>query len=531
MVPRHSSVLAFVLRPQIRSNPFYRLTNALTGLSARAKDQQVCRYSHASLNPIIGSRCKPRTGWSRSKDLTESTSSRYLPSSRWSKASTRIDLNVNTSCVANRGFSSAAPFSTSAPRATAAASNKEPLLLHTFGTPNGRKVSIYLEELKKEYGLEYESQKIDISQNVQKEPWFIALNPNGRIPVLVDRQRGNLPVFETAAILLYLAHHYDVQHRFCFDPHSDPDDHNTMLQWMFWALTRWIGTHARTIKAAPVELPYAIKRYFDETERLYSVLEIRLADRDFLAGPGKGQYSLADINAFPWIAGHEFSGIENLKKWPKLNTNFVYLVGQSLLDTDDDDERTKEMLKPSRSVSFSWNIARHAPKYPRPRPGTAERPAYHAPDPLVNNSKAAVTELEEGALTFIHRPPPTAPSPFSTTLDPVSPLLRPSASTHTGPLPPRSRSTQAHPLVQLTDEQRRKMKELRVSDPAKYTRGVLAKMFNCSTELVGLVAALPKPQRKAAREAREEIHQANREKWSEKHSLVMAIRKKRREMW
>ncbi|KAF9046417.1 mitochondrial ribosomal protein subunit L20-domain-containing protein [Panaeolus papilionaceus] len=189
------------------------------------------------------------------------------------------------------------------------------------------------------------------------------------------------------------------------------------------------------------------------------------------------------------------------------------------------------MLKPTRSISFSWSIARNAPKYPRPRPGTSERPAYHAPDPLVNNPKAAVTELEEGSLTFIHRPPPTAPSPFSTTLDPISPLLRPSASARTGPLPPPSRSTKAHPLVQLTEEQRKQMRELRVSNPAKYTRGVLAKMFGCSNELVGHVAALPKPQRKAALKAREEIHEAHREKWSEKHSLVMAIRKKRREMW
>jgi len=73
---------------------------------------------------------------------------------------------------------------------------------------------------------------------------------------------------------------------------------------------------------APVEIPYAKKRYLDETERLYGVLEIRLADRDYLVGPGKGVYTIADINAQPWIAGHKFAGIETLDKWPNLKQWF-----------------------------------------------------------------------------------------------------------------------------------------------------------------------------------------------------------------
>lgn len=80
-------------------------------------------------------------------------------------------------------------------------------------------------------------EKIDISKNVQKEPWFIKLNPNGRIPVLVDRKRENFAVFETAAILLYLAQHCDMQLKFSFDRDRSPNDHSEMLQWIFFTVS------------------------------------------------------------------------------------------------------------------------------------------------------------------------------------------------------------------------------------------------------------------------------------------------------
>ena len=79
---------------------------------------------------------------------------------------------------------------------------------------------------------------IDISKNVQKEPWFLKMNPNGRIPVLVDRNRKDFTVFETAAILLYLAQHYDTTRKFTFDPTNEPDEHSVMLQWMFFAVSK-----------------------------------------------------------------------------------------------------------------------------------------------------------------------------------------------------------------------------------------------------------------------------------------------------
>ncbi|KAF4617840.1 hypothetical protein D9613_006084 [Agrocybe pediades] len=179
----------------------------------------------------------------------------------------------------------------------------KPFLLYTAGTPNGRKTSIYLEELKPWYWIGYDTYKIDISQNTQKEDWFLAINPNGRIPVLVDLAVDDFPVFETAAILLYLAQRYDRGFKFWFDPVADGKDYSTMLQWMFWAhggLGPMQGQSNHFQRFAPEDIPYAKKRYLDETERLFGVLQLRLQERDYLAGPGKGRYSLADINAFTW---------------------------------------------------------------------------------------------------------------------------------------------------------------------------------------------------------------------------------------
>ncbi|KAF9810541.1 hypothetical protein IEO21_06864 [Rhodonia placenta] len=201
--------------------------------------------------------------------------------------------------------------------ATAPAS--KPLLLYTAGTPNGHKVSILLEELKATYGVDYDVHKIDFAKNTQKEPWFVQLNPNGRIPVLLDRRRGDFPVFETAAILLYLAQHYDTTRRFAFDPQTSADDYSEMLQWIFFThggIGPMQGQANHFARFAPEDIPYAKKRYLDETKRLYGVLDIRLNGRDWLAGPGRGTYSIADMNAFPWVNGHAFCGIETLDEWP-----------------------------------------------------------------------------------------------------------------------------------------------------------------------------------------------------------------------
>ncbi|EPS98419.1 glutathione S-transferase C-terminal-like protein [Fomitopsis schrenkii] len=204
---------------------------------------------------------------------------------------------------------------------TAAAQTTKSFLLYTAGTPNGRKVSILLEELKVVYGIDYDVEKIDISKNVQKEPWFIKLNPNGRIPVLVDRKRSNFTVFETAAILLYLEQHYDTQFKFSFDRDRSPDDYSEMLQWIFFThggIGPMQGQANHFVRFAPEDIPYAKRRYLEETKRLYGVLNIRLNGRDWLAGSGRGTYSIADINAFPWVNGHAFCGIESMDEWPNV---------------------------------------------------------------------------------------------------------------------------------------------------------------------------------------------------------------------
>ncbi|KIM43341.1 hypothetical protein M413DRAFT_402042 [Hebeloma cylindrosporum] len=186
----------------------------------------------------------------------------------------------------------------------------------------------------------------------------------------------------------------------------------------------------------------------------------------------------------------------------------------------------------TRALAFTSNVVRrYAPKYPRPKPGTSERPAYHAPDPLTNNPKAVVTKLEKDGLTFIHRPPPTAPSPFSLTTAPASPLLRPPSTPHDGPLPPLSRSPPKPAPPRLSDEKLENLRKLRYENPQVYTRKKLAKMFKCTQSFVGQVAALRKPARNAVLKVRDEQHALAKAKWSEKHSIVKAIAAKRRELW
>ncbi|RDB22563.1 Disulfide-bond oxidoreductase YfcG [Hypsizygus marmoreus] len=198
----------------------------------------------------------------------------------------------------------------------------KPFVVYFAVTPNGVQPTILLEELKAFYpAVDYDIEKIDISKDQNKEPWFIKLNPNGRIPVLVDRSRDNFPVFETAAILLYLAHNYDKDYHFWFDPVKEPKDYSEMLQWIFFAhggIGPMQGQANHFGRFAPEDIPYAKNRYINETKRLYGVLEIRLADRDWLAGPGRGKYSIADIKAFPWVRIHKFAGVETLDEWPSV---------------------------------------------------------------------------------------------------------------------------------------------------------------------------------------------------------------------
>ncbi|KAI4525289.1 hypothetical protein K525DRAFT_360551 [Schizophyllum commune Loenen D] len=194
----------------------------------------------------------------------------------------------------------------------------------------------------------------------------------------------------------------------------------------------------------------------------------------------------------------------------------------------------------SVALTFRRTYASQATRfrYPRPKPGTSERPPARPADPLSTSNTAAATELEDEALTFIHRPPPSAASPISYTTLPASPLLRArSEASAEGEqsqraLPPVFRRADRKPTERVPDHAVLRMRELRNRDPAKYTRGVLARMFNTSEAFVGMVAAVSKKSaRKARLRERDALHAQNREQWSERREMIVAIRQKRRQFW
>ncbi|CAE7231970.1 unnamed protein product [Rhizoctonia solani] len=204
-------------------------------------------------------------------------------------------------------------------------SSSNELLLYTAASPNGYKVSILLEELKEAYGLQYTFRNIDIRNNEQKEPWFLKINPNGRIPALVDPSRDNFIVFESAAVILYLAQHYDKERKFSYDPVTEPNLYSEQLQWIFFThggIGPIQGQAGHFYRFAPETIPYALDRFINEVKRLYSgkFLNEHLSNRDYLVGSGKGRYGLADMNAFPWVRAHRWAGIENMDDYPHVQT-------------------------------------------------------------------------------------------------------------------------------------------------------------------------------------------------------------------
>ena len=181
--------------------------------------------------------------------------------------------------------------------------------LYTSPTPNGYKVSITLEEL----GLPYEVHPIDLSSGAQKEPWFTAINPNGRIPAIVDRDNGGFAVFESGAIMLYLAE----QAGALIPP--DREGRSRVIQWLMFqmgGLGPMMGQANVFTRYFPEHLPSAIERYRRESRRLLEVLDVQLADNEYLAG----DYSIADIANFCWARLHEWPGVaidglDHLKRW------------------------------------------------------------------------------------------------------------------------------------------------------------------------------------------------------------------------
>lgn len=184
------------------------------------------------------------------------------------------------------------------------------ITLYTWGTSNGRKVSIMLEET----GLPYRVIPINIGQGAQFAPEFVALNPNSKIPVIVDEDgpgAGPITIIESGAILIYLA-----EKSGAFLPVA-PRARLETLQWLMFqmgGLGPMLGQAHHFRRAAPEPVPYAVARYEQEAARLYGVLERRLESRPWLAGE---EYTIADIASFPWIARHEWQGI-NLNTYPSV---------------------------------------------------------------------------------------------------------------------------------------------------------------------------------------------------------------------
>jgi len=181
--------------------------------------------------------------------------------------------------------------------------------LYTASTPNGWKVSVALEEL----ALPYEVHPIDLGKLTQKEPWFLAINPNGRIPAIIDRDEENFAVFESGAILVYLAEKTGQ-----LMP-TDVRGRSQVMQWLMFQMGGvgpMMGQANVFHRYAPEKIPFAIERYQRESRRLLAVLDARLADHEYLAG----DYSIADIANVCWARGHawggiDVSGLDHLARW------------------------------------------------------------------------------------------------------------------------------------------------------------------------------------------------------------------------
>ena len=194
------------------------------------------------------------------------------------------------------------------------------ITLYYWPTPNGHKITIFLEEA----GVQYRISPVNIGEGEQFRPEFLAISPNNRMPAIVDdapRDGGEpLSVFESGAILLYLAEKTGK-----FLP-EDTRGRVRVLEWLFWqvgGLGPMAGQNHHFGRYAPQKIPYAIDRYVNETNRLYGVLDRRLAREPFLAG----EYSIADMAAYPWIVPHEAQG-QNLRDFPNVERWFEAIAAR-----------------------------------------------------------------------------------------------------------------------------------------------------------------------------------------------------------
>lgn len=220
--------------------------------------------------------------------------------------------------------------------------------LHYWPTPNGHKITLFLEET----GLPYTIHPVNISAGDQFKPDFLKIAPNNRMPAIVDHDPpgGGAPVsvFESGAILLYLAEKTGQ-----FLP-KDLRGRYQVLQWLFWqmgGLGPMAGQNHHFVQYAPEKIPYAMERYVKETNRLYGVLNRRLEGRDFIDDEG---YSIADMAAYPWIVPHErqqqkLEDFPNLKRWfeaikARPATERAYEKGKQVNTTPTVNENSRSVL-------------------------------------------------------------------------------------------------------------------------------------------------------------------------------------------
>ncbi|MDJ0799642.1 MAG: glutathione binding-like protein [Calothrix sp. MO_167.B12] len=180
--------------------------------------------------------------------------------------------------------------------------------LYTFTTPNGRKPAIMLEEV----GLPYTLHKIDISKGEQFTPEFIAINPNSKIPAIIDQETG-ITVFESGAMLIYLAEKTGQ-----LLP-NNTSDRSKVIEWLMFQMASvgpMFGQLGHFRRSAPEKISYAINRYEKEVLRLLGVLEGQLKEQEYIAG----DYSIADIATYPWVAAYPYLGVAlddypHVKRW------------------------------------------------------------------------------------------------------------------------------------------------------------------------------------------------------------------------
>jgi GSH-dependent disulfide-bond oxidoreductase len=230
--------------------------------------------------------------------------------------------------------------------------------LYTASTPNGHKASVTLEEL----GLPYEVHKVALSEGEQKQPWFLALNPNGRIPVIVDPEADDLAVFESGAIMIYLA---EKSGRLL---PADIKGRARVIQWLMFqmgGLGPMMGQANVFFRYFPEKIQPAIDRYQGEVARLFGVLDGHLATHEYLAG----DYSIADIANWCWVRTAKWTGVDtdpylHLRRW----RDAIYLRSAAVkgiavpedftANLDDDQEARDKFIAGARNIVVTGKQAK-----------------------------------------------------------------------------------------------------------------------------------------------------------------------------